>query len=369
MIPRFPPPGLVPALCLLAAPALAGPAEDCRNPDLARADRIAPCTAAIGAAADVADKADLLLYRGANLYNTGDYAAAEADFAAARKLRPDWADPYVERGYMLQSQGDDAGAAAEMREGLRVEPGSTYAVVGLMSLLADAGRWQECFDTVALASPAAQSDPEVVANRGRCRAELGDHEAALADDRDAIARGYDEAWVHGNMAWSLIALDRPEEAVEEARLAVSREPGFVNGHRNLIEALVQVGRVDEAVDDFRLADLPEPADRMQVANTLAWSLFQAGRGDKGLPFAQDAMAAMGEAGLRDADVVDTYAHLLMVNGRPDDAAKAFMEAVAIDPGYRDGYARRLAGLGYPGDPAQLEASLLACAKTGPGCGM
>lgn len=133
------PAGLVSALCLLSSPALAGAAEDCRNPDIERAERIAPCTAAIKAATDPVDRADLLLYRGAHYNAQQDYERAEADYVAAQALRPDWADPHVERAYSLLDQGDAKAAIAEAQRGLEVEPTSTLAAVQIMTLMADAG--------------------------------------------------------------------------------------------------------------------------------------------------------------------------------------------------------------------------------------
>src|SRR5688572_18182573 len=127
MFPDLPRRGLLPvlaAVAALASPALAGPAEDCRNRDLDDTARMAPCTTAIEAASDPADRADLLLWRGAIHKRARDFEQAEADFAAAQALRPDWADPHVERAHLLKEQGDLEGALTAVRQGWEAEPSS-----------------------------------------------------------------------------------------------------------------------------------------------------------------------------------------------------------------------------------------------------
>ena len=360
--------GLVPVLCLLAGPALSGPAEDCRNLDIEAADSIAPCTAAIKAATDPAERADLLLWRASSYKSVEDYWRAEADIAAALALRPDWADPFVERAYLLKAQGNTEGALAAAQQSLETEPTSVLAHKTVMSMLADAGRWQDCLDLAPRALELGPDDPETLANRGRCLTDGGDDEAAVADYRRAIGLGLEEFYVHSNLALSLLNLGRPAEALPEAQVAVSLDASNIFAQLNLIRALAETDDVAGAIEAYRTAaPAAEAMDRTNLANTLAWGLYENGHMSEALPFAEEATSAMRESGEPNPDLLDTYAHLLAANGRPQDAANAFLEVVETDPARQANYVKNLGKLGFLSDPSDLTASFLACAKTGAAC--
>lgn len=367
MFSRLPRRSLLPALCLLAGPALADPAEDCRNRDLGDAPRLEPCTTAIEAATDPADRADLLLWRAAIHDRAGRGEEAVADFEASKALRPDWADPYVDHGWHLKDGGDLEGAIVQVRKGLEVEPGSLYAHSNLLAFLADAGRWQECLDAAPRALEAGPDDATVIANRGRCYADGGQHEAAIADARRAIELGLEESYVHNNLAWSLIQLGRPAEAVPEAVTAVALDPEDTLAHRNLVRALALSEDVEGAVEAYRAAAPTEATDRRMIANDLAWDLYVKGHAAEALPFAEEAVAAMRETGEKDAATLDTLGHLLAAAGRAEEAVAAFLEAVEAEPARAANYAERLETQGIAADPAKLDAGLLACAETGAAC--
>lgn len=52
----------------------------------------------------------------------GDYHAAVEDLERAINLRPDWPDPYIQRGLLHRFNGDLPAAAADLRRYLELDP-------------------------------------------------------------------------------------------------------------------------------------------------------------------------------------------------------------------------------------------------------
>lgn len=354
---------------LLAGPAVqAGPAEDCRDSGrLTDAERLPLCTAAIEAATDDRDRADLLLWRGAILGRRGDSDLAMADFAAAEALAPGWADPLVDRAWAIYDGGDLDGALEELARAREVEPDSVYALHESMNLLPDAGRWQDCLALAPDAVRLAPEDPYTWAFRGRCLHDGGQFLAAVGDYRKAMALGLDEGFLRSNLAGALLDLGSPGKARPEAEAAVALDPSNPMAQRNLVASLLQTGDPEGAIAAFRAAQAALGETPRALANEAAWGLYLAGRHVEGLEIAETWVEGVG-AGLtaEDADIVDSYAHLLAAAGQPDRAVQAFLKAVELGgPGRRDLYAGRLAELGF--GPGPLEESLRACAATGAAC--
>lgn len=352
-------------LLLFAAPAGATPAEDCRNRDLADEARVAACSAALPAATDDRDRADLLLYRGATQTRLGRPDLAEADYAEAERLAPDWADPLVERAYDLRDAGQHEAAADEAVRALSREPGSLYALQAAMDIFADAGRTEACLDLAAEAFALGPEDAVNFANRGRCLYESGRVAASISDYRRAIELGEDEAYVRSNLARALLETGRAEEALPEARRAVELDPADWLGVRNLAVALLATGDVDGALATLRQHGPGLGDARRFAANDVAWHLFLAGRAAEGMAVFEEAFGE--DPWLGDADQLDTYGHLLAALGMPDGAALQFVRAAEVGgPERLAHYERRLTEAGFPPN-GNLHAALLACARRVPDC--
>lgn len=353
------------AALALAGAVRADPADDCRDRDIADAARLPLCTAAIEAAADPADRADLLLWRGAILSRQGDMPGALADFDAAEALAPAWAEPVVERAYALWDAAQPDAALAELARARALEPGSTYAFQASLDLLADAGRPGECLDLAGPAIALDPQDPAILASVARCQQDAGLLDEALLTYRDALKLGSEEAHVRSNIA--LLHLDRgePEAALPHARAAVALDPSHAAAQRNLATALADSGDLDGALAAQAEAWPLLGAEDEGMTNAVAWRLLLAGRAEEGLPLMEAWMAAAPEP--RSADAIDTYAHLLAATGRAGEAAEAFLLAAkAGGPGRREGYEARLSELGFPPERG-LRAALEACAATGAAC--
>jgi tetratricopeptide (TPR) repeat protein len=350
----------------LAGAASADPASDCRDVGrLSDQQRLAHCTAALEVARDDRERAGLHIWRGVAHRTLGDRDAALADFAEAEWLVPFWAGPMIERAYLLSYEGEDAAAAEEALRGLAAEPESVDAIQSAMDLLAGAGRTEECLDLVPDAMRLAPEHPHTFASRGRCLHEGGRAVAAIADYRRALELGLDEAFLHSNLSRLLLDIGATAEGLSEARRALELDPGLGLALRNLAVGMVESGEPEAAVAAWREGAPRLENDRDVGANDLAWTLYAVGRHAEGLAVLEEALAA--GVSLDRVDAVDTHAHLLAANGRPEEAVEAFLRAAELGGEERRAiFEASLSALGFaPGK--DLAARLRACAATGAAC--
>lgn len=131
--------------------------------------------------------------------NLGKLAAAQADFAQALALQPDYLDAHFGLGNLCVQQGDYAAAVA-------------------------------CFDQ-ALALNPAQAD--VHFNRGNALRELAQYEAALVSYQQALALRPDCARFYGNQGICLLALGQRDAAQASFERAIALGPEDAEAHYNL----------------------------------------------------------------------------------------------------------------------------------------
>lgn len=74
-----------------------------------------------------------LLMRGRSYGDLGQYDKALSDLDKAIDLKPDYADAFVERGYVKQKMGDLRGAEEDYNKGLKIDPSFMKQVKHFMS--------------------------------------------------------------------------------------------------------------------------------------------------------------------------------------------------------------------------------------------
>jgi len=84
-------------------------------------------------------------------------------------------------------------------------------------------------------------------------AKQGEHSAAIARYRTALADHPQHAELHDSLGVSLAALEKTEEAVETLREAVRLAPGWADARYNLAKVLRREGHKKEAVEHLRKA--------------------------------------------------------------------------------------------------------------------
>ena len=231
----------------------------------------------------------------------GRQPEAIAEYQAALRIKPDYAEPHNNLATILSRQpGRMPEAIAEVREALRIKPDYPEALVNLGSFLAP--------------MPGRLAD-------------------AIADYQAALRIKPDHAEAHNDLGLALLEIPgRLPDAVRELEAAVELEPDNAQMRDNLAGALAQTpGRLPDAVAEVRAA-LEITPDDPQAHDFLGRALSQLpGR----LP---DAIAEF-ETAVRIAPNF-SQAHndlgvvLLYVPNRRADAIAEFRAALSLNPNDR-----------------------------------
>jgi len=163
---------------------------------------------------------------GAAFFLAGKLPEARDEFAAAVRLKPDYADGHYNLGKTLWSLRAYAPAQAEMAEALRLNPSDARAADYLGQCLAATGHW-----------------PEAIAAFARARQLGGDNHLLR----------YNLAVAENNLGTLLGNRGQFSEALPHFELAVAWNPTYVQAHENLARALIALGRAEAGAAEFRAA--------------------------------------------------------------------------------------------------------------------
>jgi protein O-GlcNAc transferase len=170
--------------------------------------------------------------------------------------------------------------------------------------------------------------------------------------RRVIALEPKNASAHNNLANTLKAAGRSQEAVAVYRQAIALSPGYVVAHSNLGNALADCGHLQEAVDAFRLALAIDPNVAM-VHYNLGNALDGLGEFDQ----AADSFRRAVQINKSFAQPWNNLGTLLTKVGRIDEAIAAHRRALEIEGGYAMAHSNLILSLIYsPGcDPRSIFA--------------
>jgi tetratricopeptide (TPR) repeat protein len=168
---------------------------------------------------------------------TGRLDEALEQFAEAIRLRPQFADPHNNRAVTLEKLGRMDDAAAEYQAALRLKPDYADAHYNYGLALAAEGRLTEAVQEYRAAL--------------RCQPNAPD--------------------VHNNLGVALDRLDKLDDAIGHYQAALALNPNYATAHFNLGVALGKKGRLDEAIEEFQAALRLRP-DYPQAQKNLAITL-------------------------------------------------------------------------------------------------
>ena len=181
------------------------------------------------------------------------------DYVAAMHLRPGDADLPVWYGAALGDSGDAAGALRAFDKALELDPNHFAAHMNRGKVLADLGRYPEA---AAACDRAIALDPaNGVARDGRCwvRAVIGrDLPGALDDCDRAIAAMPGAANPLNNRGLVHFRMGRMSESIADYTASIEADPGMVSSY--YVRSLARSAQGDGAAADRDLAEALATAD-------------------------------------------------------------------------------------------------------------
>jgi len=164
------------------------------------------------------------------------------------------------------------------------------------------------------------------ARAGQAYGFKGDREGEVRSYRKAVAMNPDNADHHNNLAMSLTAMGRHEEAEAHYRKALQYEPNHRQVHNNLGALLSSQGKFEEALDHYREALRSDP-QYFEACLGLGAALSESGR-------LKDAAEPLAEASRLAPDNPNPHYQLGIVLhklGKQEEAIARYRRALDCDP--------------------------------------
>ena len=222
-----------------------------------------------------------------------------AEFRAAIRLRPDYAEAHNNLGLVLIQSGKDEEGIAALREAVRLAPAYAEARTNLGAALTPT-----------------------------------DTEAAIKELEEAVrlAPGSVKALFNLAVAYGASPAHGPRKGIEQLEKVIEMAPDFPRAHLALGKALLQDGKVTEAVAALQNAVKLEP-EGGEANYQLGLALVRAGRKEEGaaqLKRGRELVAAGDRAQNALLDVADGRAAL--DRGDLEEAVSKFRRAVGAPAG-------------------------------------
>ena len=240
--------------------------------------------------------------RGADALGKRQWPEAVANLRQALELAPDNAFTHLNLGTALFETGDAAGALREFRTAATLSPGLAKAHYGIGIVLEAAGKDREAVDAF---SAAVRSDPSLVEARMSFADALrrtGRVEESLPQYAEVIKANPAISQARFGHVMALVRLRRYTQARDELEVDVSTypdQPGFAHALARLLAASPDDRARDGARALSLVQELLKAQRTIELAQTMAMALAEAGRFDEAVRWQKEAISAAAQAGRTD----------------------------------------------------------------------
>jgi tetratricopeptide (TPR) repeat protein len=190
---------------------------------------------------------------GKALFETGEYADAEAKFKEAALELPKLADPFYWIGRTFEARGDTVKAAKYYDAALERDPSHFEALNAAASLATSEGRWSEAHGYLRRMADLNPTDPVIQANLGYAQLALKNYGSAESSFREAIRLGGELGRAYDGLGLALDARGVSDEAEEAFRNAVEQDPARIEAYVHLGLLYEKGGMTDEAAAAYTQA--------------------------------------------------------------------------------------------------------------------
>ena len=176
------------------------------------------------------DYADAYFGRGAAKADLGRYDAAIADYDVAIRLKPNYADAYIGRGAAKGRSGQHFAAIADYDVAIQLKPDYALAYVNRGIAKAELGQHSAAIANFDVAIRLKPNYADAYVNRGIAKAELGQHFAAIADYDVAIRLKPDDALSYVGRGIAKAKLGQHFTAISDYDAAIRLKPDFAQAY-------------------------------------------------------------------------------------------------------------------------------------------
>jgi predicted TPR repeat methyltransferase len=209
-------------------------------------------------------------------HQAGRLAEAERLYRAIISSGLAIAEAHNNLGFLLHQRDDDAGALAEYRKAVAINPTDPGALTNLGNALRDLGNIDEAEACYRRALSIKEDHPEANNNLGMMLSDRGQHSQALACYRKALATNPGFADALNNSAVAVRRAGNANEAIELWKQAILLRPNCVEAHVYLADTLADLGAVEEARQHALIADALDVPPRSAVRFALGIALARCG---------------------------------------------------------------------------------------------
>ncbi len=271
------------------------------------------------------DEVELLDALGRAQMESGESAQALSTFRKIVTLRPRSAEPHVRMADVYAARGEIDSAQEALRQAIRVKPEMLSAHTKLVELTTARRDFQAALRSAREVQRRFPKDPTGFHLEGLVHAAQRDWPAAIDAFEQAAQRGSSSelaVQLHG----ATLANGKSEQAARMAKDWLLKRPRDHYFRGYLGETALLKRDLAAAESHFRRI-LQDDGRNIDALNNLAWVLAEQAK-----PEAVEVAQRAVELRPRRADVVDTLARALAVNGRLPSALETQRRAVTLSPG-------------------------------------
>jgi predicted TPR repeat methyltransferase len=209
-------------------------------------------------------------------HQAGRLAEAERRYRALISGGYPIAEVHNNLGFLLDQRGDSAGALAEYRKAVAINPADPGALNNLASALRDLNNPEEAETCYRRALSIKPDHPEANNNLGMMLSDRGRHSEALEYYRKALAVDPAHVAALTNSGVALRRSGQTDKAIELWKQVVSLRPSYVEAHVYLADTLADLGAIEEARQHALIADALEVPPRSALRFALGIALARCG---------------------------------------------------------------------------------------------
>lgn len=180
-------------------------------------------------------------------------------------------------GHALFAEGRMDEAIAEFEAAVRLDPLFAEAYYNAGNALLKKGMPMEAAERYRRALSIKAAYPEAHYNLAMAYKDMGLMDEAITEFRAAVEADPGKLNARNNLTLALVIAGRPEEAVREALAALEIQPSNATAHNNLGQAYMALGRLDEAEAEFAAAIEARPGFNEPYGHLERLRLRRAGR--------------------------------------------------------------------------------------------